>query len=57
MLIEICMCITADHPPSYKERAEKHIARIKGVLNGAHDEHTHAVKDCIDSVAQTKEVV
>jgi F-type H+-transporting ATPase subunit b len=41
----------------YKEWAENHIARIKGVLNGARAEHTQAVKDRIDEVDQTKDVV
>ena len=41
----------------YKEWAENHIARIKGVLEGARAEHTQAVKDRIDEVAQMKDVV
>jgi F-type H+-transporting ATPase subunit b len=41
----------------YKEWAENHIARIKGVLDGARAEHTHAVKDRIDEVGQMKDVV
>lgn len=41
----------------YKEWAENHIARIKGVLEGARDEHTQAVKDRIDAVGQMKDVV
>lgn len=41
----------------YKEWAENHIARIKGVLDGARAEHTQAVKDRIDEVGQMKEVV
>jgi hypothetical protein len=41
----------------YKEWAENHIARIKGVLDGARDEHTQAVKDRIDEVGQMKDVV
>ncbi|KAI0249674.1 hypothetical protein BJV78DRAFT_1225278 [Lactifluus subvellereus] len=41
----------------YKEWAENHIARIEGVLNGARDEHTQAVKDRIDAVGQMKDVV
>jgi Mitochondrial ATP synthase B chain precursor (ATP-synt_B) len=57
MLIERCMCISADHPPSIQEWAEHHIARIKSVLNGARDEHTQAVKVRLDSIDQMKEVV
>jgi F-type H+-transporting ATPase subunit b len=38
----------------YKEWAENHIARIKGVLDGARAEHTQAVKDRIDEVGQMK---
>jgi F-type H+-transporting ATPase subunit b len=44
----------------YKEWAENHIARIKGVLDGACAEHTQSVKDCIigiDKVGQMKDVV
>ncbi|KAH9958841.1 hypothetical protein BC827DRAFT_1217361 [Russula dissimulans] len=41
----------------YKEWAENHIARIKGVLDGARAEHTQAVKDRIDAVGQMKDVV
>ncbi|KAH9055734.1 ATP synthase [Lactarius vividus] len=41
----------------YKEWAENHIARIKGVLDGARAEHTQAVQDRIDAVGQMKDVV
>jgi hypothetical protein len=41
----------------YKEWVKNHIARIKGVLDGAHAEHTQAVKDRIDEVGQMKDVV
>ncbi|KAF9465566.1 hypothetical protein BDZ94DRAFT_1189015 [Collybia nuda] len=41
----------------YREWAEGHIQRIRGVLEGARSEHTQAVKDRIDSVAQMKDVV
>jgi len=41
----------------YKEWAENHIARIKGVLDGARAEHTQTVKDRIDEVGQMKDVV
>jgi hypothetical protein len=41
----------------YKEWAENHIARIKGVLDGARAEHTQAVKGRIDEVSQMKDVV
>ena len=41
----------------YKEWAENHIARIRGVLDGARSEHTQAVKDRIDEVGQMKDVV
>ncbi|KAF8270705.1 hypothetical protein EI94DRAFT_1722389 [Lactarius quietus] len=41
----------------YKEWAETHIARIKGVLDGARAEHTQAVQDRIDAVGQMKDVV
>jgi F-type H+-transporting ATPase subunit b len=41
----------------YKDWAENHIARIKGVLEGARAEHTQAVQDRIDAVGQMKDVV
>jgi F-type H+-transporting ATPase subunit b len=41
----------------YKEQAENHIARIKGMLNGVRAEHTQAMKDRIDEVGQMKDVV
>ncbi|KAA1470267.1 hypothetical protein DENSPDRAFT_836023 [Dentipellis sp. KUC8613] len=41
----------------YKEWAEGHIARIKGVLDRSRAEHTEAVKERIDSVQQMKDVV
>ncbi|PAV19719.1 ATP synthase [Pyrrhoderma noxium] len=40
----------------YKQWAEGHIAKIKGVLDGARAQHTEAVKSRIDSVAQMKDV-
>jgi hypothetical protein len=55
MLIEIYCAQTIRLP--YKEWAENHIARIKGVLDGARAEHTQAVKDRIDAVGQMKDVV
>ncbi|KAG6832770.1 hypothetical protein H0H87_000423 [Tephrocybe sp. NHM501043] len=41
----------------YKNWAEGNIARIKKVLDGARAEHTQAVQERIDSVAQMKDVV
>ncbi|KAI0047145.1 hypothetical protein FA95DRAFT_1606325 [Auriscalpium vulgare] len=41
----------------YKDWAEGHIARIKGVLDKSRSEHTQAVKERIDSVGQMKDVV
>ncbi|TFK48472.1 hypothetical protein OE88DRAFT_1664302 [Heliocybe sulcata] len=41
----------------YREWAEGHISRIKGILDGARAEHTQAVKDRISSVEQMKDVV
>ena len=41
----------------YKEWAENHIARIKGVLGGACAEHTQTVKGRIDEVGQMKDVI
>ncbi|KAF8888120.1 hypothetical protein BD779DRAFT_479116 [Infundibulicybe gibba] len=41
----------------YRNWAEGHIQRIRGVLEGARAEHTQAVKDRIDSVGQMKDVV
>ncbi|TFY82126.1 hypothetical protein EWM64_g1891 [Hericium alpestre] len=41
----------------YKEWAEGHINRIKGVLDKSRAEHTQAVKDRIDSVQQMRDVV
>ncbi|KAF8075220.1 hypothetical protein FPV67DRAFT_621344 [Lyophyllum atratum] len=41
----------------YKEWADANIARIKKVLDGARAEHTQAVKQRIDNVAQMKDVV
>ncbi|PFH50216.1 hypothetical protein AMATHDRAFT_61396 [Amanita thiersii Skay4041] len=40
----------------YREWAEGHIQRIRNILQGARTEHTQAVKDRIDSVAQMKDV-
>ncbi|KAG6902565.1 hypothetical protein C0995_014954 [Termitomyces sp. Mi166 len=41
----------------YKNWAEGHISRIRKVLDGARAEHTQAVQERIDSVAQMKDVV
>ncbi|VDC00975.1 unnamed protein product [Peniophora sp. CBMAI 1063] len=41
----------------YKEWAEGHVNRIKGILNGARAEHTQAVKDRINNVSELKDVV
>ncbi|EPQ56178.1 hypothetical protein GLOTRDRAFT_110690 [Gloeophyllum trabeum ATCC 11539] len=41
----------------YVDWAEGHIARIRGILEGARAEHTQAVKDRISSVEQMKDVV
>jgi hypothetical protein len=41
----------------YKEWAEGKIQHIRGVLQGARDEHTQVVKARIDSVQQLKDVV
>ncbi|TFK59202.1 ATP synthase [Pluteus cervinus] len=41
----------------YKEWAEGHVQRIRGVLNSARAEHTQAVQQRIDSVGQMKDVV
>ncbi|KAG6879091.1 hypothetical protein C0992_005236 [Termitomyces sp. T32_za158] len=41
----------------YKNWAEGNISRIKKVLDGARAEHTQAVQERIDSVAQMKDVV
>ena len=41
----------------YRDWAEGHIARIKGVLDKSRAEHTQAVKDRIDAVGQMKDVV
>ncbi|PCH36452.1 ATP synthase [Wolfiporia cocos MD-104 SS10] len=41
----------------YRDWAEGHIARIKGVLDKSRSEHTQAVKDRIQSVEQMKDVV
>ncbi|KAF8702920.1 hypothetical protein AX14_014300, partial [Amanita brunnescens Koide BX004] len=40
----------------YREWAEGHISRIKGILSSARAEHTQAVTSRIDSVAQLKDV-
>ncbi|KAF8637494.1 hypothetical protein AX17_002798 [Amanita inopinata Kibby_2008] len=40
----------------YREWAEGHIQRIKNILGSARAEHSQAVKDRIDSVAQMKDV-
>ncbi|KAF8631325.1 hypothetical protein AX15_002465 [Amanita polypyramis BW_CC] len=40
----------------YGQWAEGHISRIKDALAGARNEHTQAVKNRIDSVAQMKDV-
>ncbi|KAI5123215.1 hypothetical protein M0805_003980 [Coniferiporia weirii] len=41
----------------YKNWAEGHIGKIRGILNGARAEHTEAVKERIQSVEQMKDVV
>ncbi|KAG6865691.1 hypothetical protein C0991_000305 [Blastosporella zonata] len=41
----------------YKNWAEGNISRIRNVLEGARSEHTQAVRERIDSVAQMKDVV
>ncbi|KAG6819977.1 hypothetical protein H0H93_006880, partial [Arthromyces matolae] len=41
----------------YKNWADGHISRIRKVLEGARAEHTQAVQERIDSVAQMKDVV
>ncbi|KAI0715949.1 ATP synthase [Fomitopsis betulina] len=41
----------------YRDWAEGHINRIKGILNSSRAEHTQAVKDRIASVEQMKDVV
>ena len=43
--------------PMYKEWAETHIAKIKGVLNSAREDHTAAVKRRIESVKELGGVV
>ena len=41
----------------YRDWAEGHINRIRGILNSSRAEHTQAVKDRIASVQQMKDVV
>ena len=41
----------------YRDWAEGHINRIRGILNSSRAEHTQAVKDRIASVEQMKDVV
>jgi hypothetical protein len=41
----------------YKNWAEGHIEKVRGVLNAARSEHTQAVKERIGSVEQMKDVV
>ncbi|KAF7289436.1 hypothetical protein HMN09_01337400 [Mycena chlorophos] len=41
----------------YSDWADAQVARIKGVLDSARADHTQAVKDRIDNVAQMKDVV
>jgi F-type H+-transporting ATPase subunit b len=41
----------------YSDWADAQVARIKGVLDTARSDHTQAVKDRIDNVAQMKDVV
>ena len=43
--------------PLYKEWADGHINRIKGILNSAREDHTKAVKDRIDNVKQLGSVI
>jgi F-type H+-transporting ATPase subunit b len=47
----------ADDSLAVQGMGRNHIARIKGVLDGARAEHTQAVKDRIDAVGQMKDVV
>lgn len=49
------MCQSIREP--YRDWAEGHINRIKGILNSSRAEHTQAVKDRIASVEQMKDVV
>ena len=44
-------------PEPYKNWAEGHIEKIRGILNGARASHTEAVKERISSVEQMKDVV
>ena len=41
----------------YKNWAEGHIEKIRGILNASRTAHTDAVKQRIDSVEQMKDVV
>ena len=41
----------------YKEWADGQIERVKGILNGARQEHTQAVQSRIDAVGQQRDVV
>lgn len=41
----------------YTSWANGHIERIKGILNGARDQHTHAVSQRLDGLESLKDVV
>ena len=50
-------CIGKAIKEPYKEWAEGHINRIRGILNATRKEHTQAVTARIDAVGQMKDVV
>lgn len=56
-LLSIFWAVAHYGGPMYKEWAESHNAKVKGILNAAREEHTNAVKTRIDSVKSLGGVV
>ena len=55
--ITVFYSVTKYGGPMYKEWAEGQIAKMKGVLNAAREDHTSAVKSRIENVKQLGSVI
>ncbi|KAI5846356.1 hypothetical protein DFP73DRAFT_386764 [Morchella snyderi] len=56
-LLSVFTAIAKYGGPLYKEWADTQVAKIRGILNSAREDHTKAVKDRIESVGQMGTVV
>ena len=56
-LLSIYWAVAKYGGPMYKDWAESHIAKMKGILNTAREGHTKAVQDRIDNVKQLGSVI